>query len=109
MRALSIPIRKRILELYKWGRSTREIAQFAGFCVAARGVRQQLRKRGTLEPRTPRCGRETLLPEERKQPLLARLPRQGPCAPWLFAGPMSGESFWAWISKGLVPTSPPAT
>jgi hypothetical protein len=40
MRALSISIsiRKRMLELYQWGRSTREIAQFAGFCVAARRV-----------------------------------------------------------------------
>ena len=35
MRAIPIPIRKRIVELYDGGKSTREIAQFSGFCVAA--------------------------------------------------------------------------
>jgi transposase len=70
MRAIPIPIRKRILELYDRGRSTREIAQFSGFCVAAvRRVRQQYRQRRTLEPRTHLCGRKTLLTEERKQRL----------------------------------------
>jgi len=28
----------------------------------------------------------------------------GPCAPWLFAGPMNGEMFLAWIRQGLAPT-----
>jgi transposase len=78
MRAIPIPIRKRILELYDHGRSMREIAQFAGFCVAAvRRVRQQFRHRRTLEPRTHLCGRKTLLTEERKrrlQQLLAEQP-----------------------------------
>ena len=70
MRAIPIPIRKRILELYERGRSTREIAQFSGFCIAAvRRVRQQFRERGTLEPRTHLCGRKTLLTEGRKQRL----------------------------------------
>ena len=70
MRAIAIPIRKRILELYERGRSTREIAQFSGFCVAAvRRVRQKFRERGTLEPRTHLCGRKTLLTEGRKQRL----------------------------------------
>ena len=70
MRAIPIPIRKRILELYDEGKSTREIAQFSGFCVAAvRRVRQQFRERRTLEPQTHLCGRKTLLSEERKQRL----------------------------------------
>ena len=70
MRAIPIPIRKRILELYDGGRSRREIAQFSGFCVAAvRRVRQQFRERRTLEPQTHLCGRQTLLSEERKQRL----------------------------------------
>jgi transposase len=70
MRAIPIPIRKRILELYERGRSTREIAQFSGFCVAAvRRVRQQFRQRRTLAPQTYLCGRKTLLSEERKQRL----------------------------------------
>ena len=70
MRAIPIPIRKRILELYERGKSTREISQFSGFCVAAvRRVRQQFRKRRALEPRTYLCGRKTLLTEKRKQRL----------------------------------------
>src|SRR5260221_2875917 len=68
MRAIPVPLRKRIVELYERGKSTREIAQFAGFCVAAvRRVRQQFRKRRTLEPQTHLCGRRTLLTEERKR------------------------------------------
>lgn len=80
MRAIPIPIRKRILELYERGRSTREIAQFSGFCVAAvRRVRQQFRERGTLEPQTHWCGRKTLLTAGRKQ-RLHRLLREQPDA-----------------------------
>ena len=78
MRAIPVALRKRILQLYERGKSTREIAQFSGFCVAAvRRVRQQFRERGTLEPRTHFCGRKTLLTEERKkrlQQLLAEQP-----------------------------------
>jgi transposase len=70
MRAIPIPFRQRILELYDRGKSTREIAQFSGYCVAAvRRVRQQFRERRTLEPQTQLCGRKTLLTEERKQRL----------------------------------------
>ena len=77
MRAIPVPIRKRILELYEQGRNTREIAQFSGFCVAAvRRVRQQFRQRGTLEPRTHRCGRKTLLTDERKRRLRELLSQQ---------------------------------
>src|ERR1700689_642794 len=77
MRAIPIPLRKRILELYDRGKSTREIAQFSGFCVAAvRRVRQQFRQRRTLEPQTHRCGRKTLLTEERKQRLRELLSEQ---------------------------------
>ena len=77
MRAIPIPMRKRILELYDRGKGTREIAQFSGFCVAAvRRVRQQFRERRTLEPQTHRCGRKTLLTEERKQRLERLLSEQ---------------------------------
>ena len=77
MRAIPVALRKRILQLYERGRTTREIAQFSGFCVAAvRRVRQQFRQRGTLDPRTPRCGRKTLLTEERKQRLRELLAEQ---------------------------------
>ena len=77
MRAIPIPIRKRILELYERGRSTREIAQFSGFCLAAvRRVRQQFRERRTLEPRTYLCGSKTQLTEGRKQRLHQLLSEQ---------------------------------
>ena len=77
MRAIPVPLRKRIVELYERGKSTREIAQFSGFCVAAvRRVRQQFRQRGTLDPQTHRCGRKTLLTEERKQRLRELLSAQ---------------------------------
>jgi len=77
MQAIPVPLRKRIIELYEQGRSTQEIAQFSGFCVAAvRRVRQQFRERGTLEPQTHRCGRKTLLSEERKQRLRELLAAQ---------------------------------
>ncbi len=70
MTPIPVPIRRRILQLYERGKGTREIAQFFGFCVAAvRRVRQQFRQRGTLEPRTHRSGRRTLLTAERKQRL----------------------------------------
>ena len=77
MTPIPVPIRQRILQLYERGKSTREIAQVFGFCVAAvRRVRQQFRQRGTLEPRTHRSGRGTLLTEERKQRLEKLLSEQ---------------------------------
>jgi transposase len=77
MRAIPIPIRRPILELYDRGRSAREIAQLSGFCVAAvRRVRQQFRLRATLEPWTHLCGRKTLLTEERKHRLHRPLSEQ---------------------------------
>jgi transposase len=77
MRAIPIPIRKRILELYERGRSTREVAQFSGFCVAAvRRVRQQFRERRTVDPLAHLCGRKTLLTDERKQRLRQLLSEQ---------------------------------
>ncbi len=77
MTPIPIPVRQRILQLYERGKSTREIAQFFGFCVAAvRRVRQQFRQRGTLEPQTHLCGRRTLLTEERRQRLQQLLSEQ---------------------------------
>ena len=67
MQAIPMPIRQRILQLYERGKSTREIAEFSGYCVAAvRRVRQQFRERGTLEPQTHLCGRKTLLTARRQ-------------------------------------------
>jgi transposase len=62
MRAISLPGRQRIIQLYEQDKSTRDIAEFFGFCVAAvRRVRQQFKERGTLQPQTHLCGRKTLL------------------------------------------------
>jgi transposase len=70
MRAIPLPVRERILQLYERGKSTREIAEFLGFCIAAvRRVRQQFQERGTLQPQTHLCGRNTLLTAERKEHL----------------------------------------
>ena len=67
MRAIPVPVRERILQLYEQGKSTREIAAFSGFCVAAvRRVRQQFKVRGTVKPQTHLCGRKTLLTAARK-------------------------------------------
>lgn len=72
MRAIPLSARQRIMRLYEQGKSTRDIAEFFGFCVAAvRRVRQQFKERGTLEPQTHLCGRKTLLTAGRK----ARLQR----------------------------------
>jgi transposase len=78
MQAIPVPVRQRILQLYERGKSTRAIAEFSGYCVAAvRRVRQQFRERGTLEPQIHRCGRKTLLTARRQarlQKLIAAQP-----------------------------------
>jgi transposase len=78
MRAIPVPARERILQLYEQGKSTREIAEFFGFCVAAvRRVRQQFKERGSVDPQTHLCGRKTLLTsarEARLQKLVAAQP-----------------------------------
>jgi transposase len=67
MRAIPVPVREQILQLYEQGKSTGEIAGFSGLCVAAvRRVRQQFKARGTLRPQTHLCGRKTLLTARRK-------------------------------------------
>ena len=78
MKAIPLPVRQRIIELYDQGKSTRDIAMFSGFCMAAvRRVRQQFKGRGTLEAQTHLCGRKTLLTRVRKarlQKLVAEQP-----------------------------------
>jgi transposase len=80
MRAIPLPVRERIIDLYQQGKSTGEIAEFCGFCVAAvRRVRQQFKERGTLQPQTHQCGRKTLL-TARRQARLQQLVAQQPDA-----------------------------
>src|ERR1022692_2576817 len=40
--------------------------------------------------------------------LISGIRLNGPCAPWLFDGPMNGEMFLAWVRQGLAPTLQPA-
>lgn len=35
--------------------------------------------------------------------LISAIRLEGPCAPWLFEGPMNGEMFLAWVRVGLAP------
>lgn len=80
MRAIPLPVRERILQLYDRGKTTREIADVFGFCVAAvRRVRQQFKERGTFQPQTHLCGRSTLLTDARKD-LLEKLLAERPDA-----------------------------
>jgi hypothetical protein len=39
--------------------------------------------------------------------LISGIRLEGPCAPWLFEGPMNGEMFLAWVTQGLVPALRP--
>jgi transposase len=56
MRAIPLPTRQRIIFLYKNGKTTREISEFFGFCVAAvRRVRQQFEERGTWRRSGLKC------------------------------------------------------
>ena len=73
MRAIPVPMRERILQLYGRGKSTAAIAEALGYCAAAvRRVRQRFRERGTVEP-LPRSGRPTLLTLARQRRLREQL------------------------------------
>ena len=77
MKAIPVPVRERILHLYGRGKSTDDIADSLGYCVAAvRRVRQQFQERGTLEPQTHLWGRKTLLTPRRKKRLEKLVARQ---------------------------------
>lgn len=80
MRAIPLPMRERIIRLYQQGKTTVQLSEIFGFCVAAiRRVRQHFKERGTLQPQTDRCGRKTLL-TARRQARLQRLLRERPDA-----------------------------
>ncbi len=74
MKAIPVAMRERIIQLYDNGNRTKEIASVLGYCVAAvRRVRQNFKRRGTLEPQTHQCGRKTLLTPARQVRLQALL------------------------------------
>ena len=39
--------------------------------------------------------------------LISGIRLDGPCAPWLFEGPMDGEMFLAWVTQGFTPALRP--
>lgn len=70
MDAIPIPTRQRIIVLYERGKTTAQIAEGIGYCVAAvRRVRQHLRERGTLQPQTAKRGRKGRFTPERQERL----------------------------------------
>ena len=74
MKAIPVAVRERIIHLYDKGHRTKEIASVLGYCVAAvRRVRQNFKRRGTLEPQTHQCGRKTLLTPALRRRLQALL------------------------------------
>lgn len=80
MRAIPQATRKRIIVLYEQGKSTREISEFFGYCVAAvRRVKQQFKERGTLKPQTRLCGRPRKLSSVQLE-ILRELLSQGAAA-----------------------------
>lgn len=68
MEAMTMGERKRIIELYDKGWSTKRIAEALGRCESAvRRIRQQYRERGHLEPLPRGSGRKPLVsPEDRE-------------------------------------------
>jgi len=88
------------------GEGTRKIADVLGFCIAAvRRVRQQYKDRGTLEPQTLLCGRNTFLTEKRKERLLQLLADRPDATLAELGAAMrkraARQAFWAPLSIGL--------
>lgn len=80
MEAIPVSVRERIMKLYDQGKSTGQISAALGYCAAAiRRVRQHLKERGTLVPRTRLCGRKGYFTRER-QDRLRELVREKPDA-----------------------------
>jgi transposase len=65
MEAYPLAIRQRIIELYRAGESTEEIAERYDYCVAGvRRVRQRFEETGSIEPRKTKPGRKPALDEQ---------------------------------------------
>lgn len=74
MEAYPLPIRQRIIEWYRSGESTEEIAERYGYCVAGvRRVRQRFEETGSVEPRKTKPGRKPALDAEALQRLANRV------------------------------------
>jgi transposase len=62
MEAYPMSIRKKIIERYRAGESTQEIAERYGYCVSGvRRVRQRYEETGRVEPRKTKPGRKPAL------------------------------------------------
>jgi len=77
MESIPLPVRRRIIELYKMGESTEEIASVFGYCLSGvRRVKQKLEETGTLQPRKGKVGRRPKLDASAVQKLLAEVTRR---------------------------------
>jgi transposase len=77
MEAYPLSIRRRIIELYRSGESTREIAERFGYCVAGvRRIRQRFEETGSIEPRTTKSGRKPALDEAALRKMAAEVARK---------------------------------
>jgi transposase len=62
MDAYPLSVRRKIIDLYRTGESTEEIAERYGYCVAGvRRVRQRFEETGSVEPRKTKPGRKPAL------------------------------------------------
>lgn len=74
MEAYPLSVRRRIIELYRSGESTEEIARRYGYCVAGvRRVRQRFEETGSVEPLKTKRGRKPALDGQALQRLAGRV------------------------------------
>lgn len=70
MEPYPLSVRRRIIEMYRRGDSTEEIADVFGYCVAGvRRIRQRYEETGSLEPRKTKPGRKPKLDAAAQQRL----------------------------------------
>ena len=70
MEAYPLSVRRKIIERYKAGESTEEIAERYGYCVSGvRRVRQRHRETGSIAPRVAKVGRKPKLDADALQRL----------------------------------------
>jgi len=82
VRAVPVAVDEWLIHLYQQGKSTSQMGEFSGCCVAALGqVRQHSEERDTLQPQPHRCASTTPPTEALKQRLIGLLERRLDAAP----------------------------
>ena len=81
MKPLSLPVRRRIIELFQSGLEGDDVAEIMACSPSgARGIWQDYREGGRVEPRPHAGGHTPKLSEEQKKQVLGELVRQKPDA-----------------------------